>query len=257
MQIIKEVTSKRMVLMEQIHVGGNEFVNHHRLKRNNQKEGTMFKRLAIVVFCIGLMAFWSTDVKAWPASSSGWYVKTGSIIVGSDWVQISNTEIKPTSLVVSIYPTVLVYYKNPAGNEGGVGTPFNFNIPLVGFDSLNPLEGRGKDSSTVEFDITLQMLTEMGINLADYSPNPKWEAYGDPVVTGLDVKIQAYADVSDFCDASNTPESDWTSCYYNVDFGLYEEEVVHLEGLCSVQGDIFNCVESEHWEWSKKDPLWP
>ena len=244
--------------MEQIHVGGNEFVNHHRLKRNNQKEGTMFKRLAIVVFCIGLMGLWITDAKAWPASSSGWYVKTGSIIVNSSWVQISNTDVKPTDIVVSINPMVVVYYRNPGDNEGGVGVPFNLDV-LIGLDSLYSLVGRGKADSEIVFpSITFDWLVENYTieYLNSFAPNTNWTAY-DAILTGLDVKIQAYADVSDFCDASKTPESDWKSCYYNVDFGLYEEEVVHLEGLCSVQGDIFTCVESEHWEWSKKDRVWP
>lgn len=218
----------------------------------------MFKRLSpIVALCICLMALWSTDANAWPASSSGWYVKSGSIIVDSNWVQISNTDVKPTSLVVTIYPTVVVYYQNPGGNEGGVGTPFNLNVPLVGFDKLDPLGGHGKDSSTVPFpDITVDSLIEMGIDLGVYAPNYNWVAY-DVKVTGLDVKIQAYADVSSFCTSENTPESDWTSCYYNADDKLFEEEVVHLEGLCTLQDQIYNCVESEHWEWSKKDPLWP
>ena len=221
----------------------------------------MLKRLSLVgAFCIGLIALWCGHANAWPASSSGWYVKTGSIIVDSSWVHISNTDVKPTDLVASIDPKFLVYYRNPASNEGGVGVPFNTNV-LVGTDSLNPLVGRGKADSEIVFpSITFDWLVENYTieYLNSFSPNPKWTAY-DAVLTGFDVKIQAYADVSDYCNSSNTLDSDWTSCYYNSDFNLYEEEVVHIEGLCGstpIEGR-FPCVESEHWEWSKKDPLWP
>lgn len=259
MRFAKEVTGEERIGMKGIYAGGNGSVKHRVLMRYNTKEGDMRKKLSLLVAIgIGLTGLWCGHANAWPASSSGWYVKTGSIDVTSDWVQISNTDLKPTDIVVSIYPTVVVYYKNPSGNDGGVGTPFTLNVPLVGLDELDgSLVGRGKASSTISFpDITLAYLNSLGIDLSVYAPNPQWEAY-DVKITGLDVKIQAYEDVSSYCTPSNTPTSDWTSCYHNSEFDLYEEEVVHLEGLCSLQGTIYTCVESEHWEYSKKDPFWP
>jgi len=152
---------------------------------------------------------------------------------------------------------VVVYYRNPGGNDGGVGIPFDLKV-LVGLDQLNPLVGHGKADSSVVFpNINFEWLNAH-YDLSSFAPNPQWTAYAAEL-TGLDVKIQAYADVNNYCNADNTPDSDWTSCYYNSSFDLYEEEVVHLEGLCTTpdNGGTFNCVESEHWEYSKKDPFWP
>jgi hypothetical protein len=247
--------------------------------RYKQKEGKMLKKLLLVgAFCIGLMGLWCGHANAWPASSSTWYVKTGSVIVDSSWVNIANTDVKPTLIQVTMIPHgLIVYYQNPGGNTGGVGVPFDLPLDITGVDRLIPtaLSGRGKYTSSVEFfdkDILDRIKFLYPTILDDNAPNPNWIPYAVDV-TSLDVYIQAFEDLSnvtypcpDAPDASEynqdlIPYNDTCYVTYYSDGHIsgvgFEEEVVHIKGFCMLDGTTYNCTEDAHWEWSKKDQSYP
>lgn len=231
----------------------------------------MRKNLSLLVAIgIGLTGLWCGHANAWPASSSGWYVKTGSVIVDSTWVGIANTDLKPTLLQVTIVPhEYTVIYENPGGNTGGVGVPFDLPLEITGLDSLFPtaLSGRGKYTSSVEFPDQgfLDRIIELyPTALADNAPNPNWTPYSVQV-TAMDVYIQAFADVSGTCPNNDTTNTDLypynDTCF--VDYTTStptvgtEEEVVHIKGFCTLNGTTYSCIEDDHWEWSKKDQSYP
>ena len=221
----------------------------------------MSKRLSLAgALCAGMIVIWGTNVHAWPASSSYWGVKYNTIHVNSSWFGIANTDVKPTDIMATIFSyQVVVYYKNPGGNTGGIGVPFNLSTEISGTETLMPtaLRGAGKYTSTITFsDQDILSSIDPSI-LAANAPNPGWIAYAVDVLS-LDVIIQAFADISTRCEDS----WDASNCYLNLNDpanpldDLKEEEVVHIEGSCTLQNGDYSCTENEHWEWSKKDPVY-
>jgi hypothetical protein len=193
----------------------------------------MVKRLLLVsILSVDLMTLWSIGVNAYPPRLSGWSWSPGSITSTTTWLGISNTEMKPTDVRVTVnMDEVVVYYMNPGGNTGGVEVPFIYPVSIEDFDTItDPLRGKGKWTSTITFsDGDLLGAFPPGV-LADYAPNPNWTAYDIDVLTFSGI-VEGFTDVD----------------------GL-EEEVVHAEYQCSLQGNEYACTESVHWEYSKKYP---
>jgi hypothetical protein len=228
----------------------------------------MSKRLVVIgALCIGLMGLWSIDAHAWPASSSGWGATQNTVTVWSGWKGIANAELKPTSVKVSIYPwstvDVLVLFKNPGGNDGGVGVPFRLSTTITDSQSSPDKAIRnGKWNSYITFDGgDLCAMIPQG-ELDAITPNPKWTCY-DVVIYKFNILLQAYEDINDRCKDSSSPTD--PTCYYvrfdnsgNPMDGPRGEEVVHIEGFCELGsapinvGSAYSCHTDFQWEYSKQ-----
>jgi len=228
----------------------------------------MMKRFLLIgTLCMALVPLWLGHAHAWPASSSGWYVTYNTIHVDSTWLGIGNAELNPTYIQVTIVPdNVVVYYSNHGGNIGGIGVPFKLNVDVTGVDALIPKSAskNGKFTSSVVFEDNV-ILNAIGQETLDANaPNPNWTAYAVDV-TGMFIFIQAFENVSDICPnvSPNNTDLDRTNdtCLINYDASPWtigtEEEVVHIQGYCTLKNFEYSCTEDVHWEWSKKDQVYP
>jgi hypothetical protein len=222
----------------------------------------MLKRLLVIgALCIGLIGFWSIDAQAWPASSSGWGAIQNTVTVWSGWKGISNADLRPTSVKVTIFPhDVLVMFRNPGGQDGGVGVPFFFPTEVTG-TQVTPQKAvkNGKWNSYITFYDEELLAMIPPADLANIAPNPQWMAYA-VVVKNFDVYIQAFEDVNSTCDGLS-------NICYTTNFGntglpqspYNAEEVVHIQGYCDLGSAPVNADSAYtcppeltfKWEYSK------
>ncbi len=217
----------------------------------------MLKRLVVIgALCIGLLALGGTDAHAWPASSSGWGATQNTVTVWSGWKGISNADLRLTSVKVTIFPhDVLVMFRNPGGNDGGVGVPFFFPTAVT-LTQVTPQKAvkNGKWNSYITFyDEELLALIP-----GDFG-KPQSRLDAPLLVKNFEVYIQAFEDVNSNCsESSNICYTTNFESVTGVPLPPYNaEEVVHIQGFCDLGsapvnvGSAYACSTGLQWEYSK------
>jgi len=226
------------------------------------------KKLILMLFaCVILMTLSVTNASAYPSKLTGWPTWPGSITVNTQWVGISNTDLKPTDVwVVLNLKRVEIRVANHGGNTGGLpGVPFFVTDAVVsaaGEISDVPLKGRGSYELPVIFS-NQDILDAIEPYLAEplpTLPNPNWYYY--VLVWSMDVRIQGFTDMNVRCE--DDPSNDY-SCT-NTDF----EEVVQAIGSCDIQTGAatadypdgapildqpYDCSEDFHWEYKNNNQV--
>ena len=111
-------------------------------------------KIIIVALVFSMLGIFNMNAYAYPSRLSGWSIGKGSVLIDTSWVGVPDPSIEPTTVYVTIYPTVIrVHYQNPGGNLGGIGDPFYttgaFTTAGV-LDDQNETK-KGKYKSTITF----------------------------------------------------------------------------------------------------------
>ena len=228
----------------------------------------MFKRLLLIgVFFISLMALVGTEAKAYPPSLGGWGACpwcSPSLTVTTDWVRISNTDVKPTEVWVLLnLKHVEVWSVNPGGEDGGIGVPFVQDIFISKTQTIEaPLKGKGK--WTEVFEWTNEEILAAIPDLPEL-PNPQWEYH--VIVHEFEIRIQGFTDINDRCEDPNHPDyvadNEYNCTGPDVDRRSMEE-AVHVIGYAIINYDDdgepvlgvpYDTTELFHWEYKNKIQL--
>ena len=213
----------------------------------------MFKKiLLIATLCISLMALMGTSANAFPPRWGGTSWAPGSVDSELTVRGCANTDNRPTRVHVTLnISDVLILYRNPGHNRGGVGVPFRhpYSSSADG-EILSPLHGRGKCIELVSFE-SATLLADLcaEIDCDALAPNPQWEAV-DINIEVFEGIIELYTDLNDLCEDETPPNAQ--SCLDPDPLPPVEndwEEVIHvIYDEVRLQYDKKGRPESYDWD---------
>jgi hypothetical protein len=196
------------------------------LNKTEKEDEAMFKKVLIILSCVGCMCLFVNKAEAgWPVLS-GWNVDWGSVDCISLWKSFGNTlkdGVVTPEVGCTIYPVVVeTQCKNPAGNTGG-GVVFELmDREFGGYDfvSEEDLSAKGQYDSFVGFSDS-EIYTAFGggttNDICDEfngsgNENSLWELVPPPEgyfdVIKMFVAFRAYVDQDDDGFLDDTPVED-------------------------------------------------